>query len=359
MSKQPQKPSSVASKGKGKATSSWFTFGQASRAAKEVKTTVLGLIRDIVKLPDTSAAMLLLESCEDACRTHNIAFSAVLQEKSIEGYSPIYWSIIKRASEPHNDDDPDLVSTLLALAEPLSDATISEIRLACLDTSDQTLFQRLRRSPAFAPLSGPDQMLLGMAVAPDDVEVTDVDGDEGAFVAHFRITQFQKRMRVTKHIDLQFIARGRIWEFKFLVLEKNDTIGGRLCQSGSWLINLSLLEHSPPTWIDSRLIIEDSRGGYTSPVTENHSPTTPTSPSAETPSKLRPTISLRLKSGAEQLAPPQSTYQSRREIVASLDDSLMGKSLQYENTSYISSDGSLYARLEAKLMKPGAECIIC
>ncbi|KAF7437582.1 hypothetical protein PC9H_004424 [Pleurotus ostreatus] len=46
-------------------------------------------------------------------------------------------------------------------------------------------------------------------------------------------------------------------------------------------------------------------------------------------------------------------------IVASLEDSLMGASLQYSGTSYIARDAMLRARLEARLRKPEAECVIC
>lgn len=212
-STSPQSPQCPSSALKGKsptrASSSWFGFGQAARASKEVKSTVTGLVRDVVQNSnsDVPASLAILESCSDACRARSVSFPALLQEKSIEGHSPIYWSIVKRPPAGEAPHGPDLLSSLLSMAAPLTDATISEIRLACLDTSDQTLFQHLRRSPAFAPLDGTDQMLLGASVPPDDIEVEDVPGDEGAFVARFRIVAFQKRMRVTKHIHLEFIAR--------------------------------------------------------------------------------------------------------------------------------------------------------
>lgn len=207
---------SLGGKGKSPGKSSWFGFGQAGRQAKEVKATVLGLVRDIVQNSDTDipSSISLLDNCSDACRAHNVAFSTVLQEKAIEGHSPIYWAIVKRPPVDCAPQGPDLLSSLLSMAAPLTDATISEIRLACLDTSDQTLFSQLRRSPAFAPLSGTDQILLGASVPPDDIEVEDVPGDEGAFIARFRIVAFQKRMRVTKHVHLDFIARGK-WSLAY------------------------------------------------------------------------------------------------------------------------------------------------
>lgn len=196
---------------KGKGPSYWFNFG-ASRTTKEnVHSTVLNLVRDLVK-QQTSApgASGILDSCSEACHAYDISFSSLLQKKSIENHTPLYWAIIKRPSEPANPDDYDLVTALLSRSTPLTQSTISEIRLACLLTSDQALFQRLRLSPAFSPLSGTDEIILGASIPPDTIDVVDVEGDEGAFVANFEILAFQKRMRVSKNIELEFIARGKI-----------------------------------------------------------------------------------------------------------------------------------------------------
>ena len=198
------KPSS---KGKGPAT--WFNFG-ASRTTKEVQATVLGLVRDLVKQQySTSGASGILDSCSEACDAYDISFSSILQEKSIENHTPIHWAIVKRPSEPPNPDDHDLVTALLSRSAPLKPSTIADIRLACLLTSDQALFQRLRLSPVFSPVSGTDEMLLGESILPDTIEVEEVEGDEGAFVANFEILAFQKRMRVSNKISLEFIARGK------------------------------------------------------------------------------------------------------------------------------------------------------
>jgi len=197
------------SKGKGPAT--WFNFG-TSRTTKEVHATVLGLVRDLVKQQySTSGASGILDSCSEACDAYDISFSAILQEKSIENHTPIHWAIVKRPSEPPNADDYDLVTALLSRSAPLKPSTIADIRLACLLTSDQALFQRLRLSPVFSPLSGKDEMLLGVSILPDTIEVEEVEGDAGAFMANFEILAFQKRMRVSKRISLEFIARGEAY----------------------------------------------------------------------------------------------------------------------------------------------------
>ncbi|KAG5636699.1 hypothetical protein H0H81_007128 [Sphagnurus paluster] len=199
------------SKGKGRANNSWFSFG-ASRTSREVQATVIGLVRDLVKEQDynSRASSGILESCAEACTGYDTSLSALLQEKSIEGHTPMYWAIVKRPPDGEEDETavPDLLTALISFASPLTAKTISDIRHACLLTSDQALFQRLRMSPEFSPLSGTDEMLLGATIPPDEISVENVPGDEGAFTVDFEIVHFQKRMLVSKRIELDFIARG-------------------------------------------------------------------------------------------------------------------------------------------------------
>jgi len=110
--------------------------------------------------------------------------------------------------------------------------------------------------------------------------------------------------------------------------------------SSQWVVTLSILEHSPPTWIDSRLIIEEP-----SPLPAPATPVPPSlidAPIPEQPSstarnkpnkkrnKPKPAISLRLKSGNYQLTPLVSHSPNRGEIEVALEDTMMGPSLQYE-----------------------------
>ncbi|TBU41223.1 hypothetical protein BD309DRAFT_965754 [Dichomitus squalens] len=358
--------------------SAWFNFGPSGRAAREVRTTVLGLLRDLVKHTDWNGAFGVLESCADACRSYDLSLSSLLQEPSVEGHTPIYWAIINRPSPPESDG-PDLVSALLSHAAPLTDATVDEIRLACLHTSDHTLFQELRRSPAFSPLTGTEEILLGRSVPVDDVDVEDVTEDEGAFVAKFRIPLFQKRMRISGSIRLEFIAKGRLWELSFIVAAKeyDKRFGHRHFKAGSWVIRLGLLPHSPPTCIDSRLVIEDprSRGqdaqqqpatpssyaGLPTSLSEavmagDDDPATPASPSSSTP-RPRPRVELRLETREQLVAPRQ--WEQGSQIVMALEESALANSLQYNGCPYLEPDGSLIARLEAKLGPPGSDCVIC
>jgi hypothetical protein len=221
-------------------------------------------------------------------------------------------------------------------------------------------------------------MILGASTPPDTIEVEDVKGDEGAFVANFEIPAFQKRMRVSNNIELEFIARGRMWCLAFSI------------ESSKWVVKLSILEHSPATWIDSRLIIEEPprRSTTVSPIIPSLIDTDvideqPAKRSNRRREKPKPAISLRIQtkynqigpSGSNstlngsiaaiglrihnQIAPPGSNNALNGSIVVPLEDSLMGSSLQYDGCSYLDAEGTLRARFEARLAKPEMECIIC
>ncbi|KII91156.1 hypothetical protein PLICRDRAFT_37851 [Plicaturopsis crispa FD-325 SS-3] len=315
----------------------WFSFG-ASRTKTEVRSTTLGLVRDLVRqeaIVDAASAGIIA-SCGEACAAHNLSFSALLQEPSIEGHTPMYWAIVKRPPAllrppPPDDRLPLLLDVLLDHAAPLTPGTVADIRHACLLAADEALFQRLRRHPQFSPLSGTEEMLWGAAPPwpRDDVRVEEVPGDHGAFVVHFALTQFQRRMRVAKQVGVEFIARARMWKLVFCVDE-----------SGAWSVALSIMTHSAPTYIDSRLLIDAP----------------PPTPSVERKPKPKPTISLRLNSGSSQLSPLPNAQDT---ITVQLQDSMMGPTLQYENSPYLLQDGTLVARLEARLAKPEADCVIC
>jgi hypothetical protein len=113
-----------------------------------------------------------------------------------------------------------------------------------------------------------------------------------------------------------------------------------ITSSSQWVVTLAILEHSPPTWIDSRLIIEEppQRPAPAAPMPpsliDTSIPDQPSTPFSNKTNKKRgkpkPAISLRLKTGNQQLAPPVSNSSVRSEIVVALEDSMMGPSLQFE-----------------------------
>lgn len=189
---------------------SWIPSPSRTRATAEVKATIIGLLRELIKRGETGPpAKSILHSCHEVSRAYRLSLSSLLQERCIEGHSALYWAVIKRpkGKELRTDRDTDVLGAFLTYGAPLSPAALSEVRLACLQTADQALFQQLRQTSMFAPLSGKDDMLLSSSTARDDVYVEDV-ASEDAFAVRFRVPLFQQRLRVSKHINLEFIARG-------------------------------------------------------------------------------------------------------------------------------------------------------
>ena len=102
------------------------------------------------------------------------------------------------------------------------------------------------------------------------------------------------------------------------------------CRPGSWCVSLYLIESSPPTWIDSRLIIPEAIPPSTDPHSDHVNSSAPTSSRFQLPSiasKSKP-IELRLES-SEQLEASRSAWQSPNRVVVMLQDNSMGANLQY------------------------------
>lgn len=200
------------SPGKGK---TWFSFlpGPQDIREKEVRATVIGLVRDLVRQPYDEAALSILDSCAEGCAAVGISLSSVLQDKSIEGRTPLYWATVKLAgpsADSATSGERALVSALAAHSMPLRPGTISEIRLACVAASDNALYQEFRGLQGFGVMSGADRMILGEEYeAPADrVVVEDVAEDMTAFVASVSFPLFQRRMRAGGKVGCAFIARG-------------------------------------------------------------------------------------------------------------------------------------------------------
>jgi hypothetical protein len=145
-------------------SSGWLNSRLSQTTKLSVHSTILNLIRDLVKQqPQAPNFSDVLDSCSEACYAYDISFSSLLQERSIEYHTPLYWAVIMRPPEPL-DLDHDLVILLLHCSTPLTTETISDIRHACTLTSDQALFQHLRLFPSFSPLPGTDEMVLGTRI---------------------------------------------------------------------------------------------------------------------------------------------------------------------------------------------------
>ena len=205
---------------------SWFSFSSPSSSVatsasrkpnNEVRTTVLNLVRDLVleHSSGSPAALGILQSCAEACNSHSVSLSDILQEKFIEGHSPLYWAIVKgQQSDTHEELDnttiPDLLDALIKQSSPLKADTMLELRQACLATSDHSIFQYLSILPHFTTTSSVDKVILGSTLQPDNVTVELRSGNEGAFTVHLHLFQFHKRMMVSKKIIHEFIARSML-----------------------------------------------------------------------------------------------------------------------------------------------------
>jgi len=342
---------------KPKPCATWLDSFRLSQQAKDVRSTVRSIVRDVVKEPKTPASMSLLESCADACSSNNLSFSEILQDPSIEGHPAIYWAIVKRPSP----DDFELITSLMSYSAPLTAEMMTQVRLACLHVGDQALFQCLWRSPEYGALSGTDRMLLGVSSPPDTIDVEELPGQDGPFVVRLTIVQLEKRMKVSGEVAFEFIARGtsplyqmsllfvlqdmhrvfhtfvssffpplgRIWNLRFYVKKNDDTH-----QPGPWAVMIHIVEQSPPTHLDARIVIKEPEKEHPSPA-----PATPlpngilasllTSPSSSS-SKSNPPIEFRLKTSTELTAVKTGRRPEHSQRVrALLTDNAQGNSLQY------------------------------
>ncbi|KAG0695535.1 hypothetical protein DFH29DRAFT_1030111, partial [Suillus ampliporus] len=387
-------------------TSSWFSLLPNART-KQTRQTVISLIRDLVASPstttsDSAAAAPILASCASALSPSS--FSALLQHPTFEQHTPIYWAILNR----HTHILPDM----LRYAGPLNHACSADIRLACLASGDQVLFGKLRRGElpflttpkpgGYSILVGdPDALVLGSTPA-DDIDVHEVDG-EAAFSASIKIRLWQKRMRVAGVVGVEFIARGRIWSLTFFSSPSlSPSPSARGAGSGPWRVALSLMEHSPPTFVDGRLVIDVFRpSSVSSPMPDLLSLTSPVPDSpSRNPSSYQSRASTSTSSTHPAKPPLTNPLQSSNRLAHRPSDGsvfsalelgrvtgptckpcrpphpamwseegthytnaltgVLSDDLGWDNTPYLAPDGTLHARLDARLEKAeGGSCIIC
>ncbi|ESK86121.1 hypothetical protein Moror_9311 [Moniliophthora roreri MCA 2997] len=357
---------------------SWRSVLQTSflnTTSREARRTVAGLIEDVVKANNSpgsdSKAKNILQTCAEVCSKQGISFSSLLQEKCYAGHTAIYWAIINRSRGPSVSDQDSLLTSVLDFAGPLKPTTAEEARQACLIVSNDALFQRLRLLQDLTRLSDTDRMLLGGSV-PDKVQVLDVSQNGKVFVVDLQVMQFQNRMKISKVISVEFIAKNRMWRLQFRVsdLESASRSSG-VPVRGTWYASLSLLQGSTATYIDSRLMVINNSFNCPPPGDQSlldvYSDVS--TPPATAFSKF---LSKRIPQGQTQLVyhymrmkrdrelkPPGPGQNVEDAINVSLGHNSWNSILQYAGSEYIGSDDSLRARFEAKLDKPEKECIIC
>ena len=162
-------------------------------------------VEDAVKDPESQQSVALIETCADLCREKGINFSDILQDPCLEGHRALYWVIIGKPTP----NEYGLLSTILKHSGFLTSSSIDEVRLACLQVSDQILFNHLWRHPAYGAFSTTDGLVFGATGPADRVEVQEATANEiPMFITRLEITHFHKRMGVSGKIAFEFIARG-------------------------------------------------------------------------------------------------------------------------------------------------------
>ncbi|KAF8839830.1 hypothetical protein BDN67DRAFT_709907 [Paxillus ammoniavirescens] len=446
---------------------SWFSLlpFTSSSSAKQVRQSIITIVHDLMLPPSDSSAGAppnpdkVLASAAESCAKHKLSLSTILQGLSIAEHSPMYWAVV--------DYREELLVALLKYSRPLLAHTISDIRRACLISSNQALFHALRvRRPPFHGTDGlqlrslhatSDTLLLGARPA-DEIHVE--QSSDGAFIATFDIIFWQRRMRAVGKVTIEFIASGRIWSITFFSTDPStsspSSTRGKLRKGGSaWHVLICLLEDSPPTFLDSQLVIEipppmvpqppyphtirearsatftsyrdkqpenrfstyshsydrkanfgPSNGNdFLAPLQEDdefnpYLPSSSNPPSIPPPLPIHPlrgpistslpqsnsaeapALALRLKSGSQKLGrrikpgsePPDPSESPKMKpetwwengvnytnsVVSPLGEGV-GSHLLYENSRYLFPDGTMRARLEARLVKSETtkDCIIC
>ncbi|KAG2040918.1 hypothetical protein BDR03DRAFT_1026938 [Suillus americanus] len=175
--------------------------------------SALSQIRDLVSAPGFTPSSVVQVVSNCAATLPSAVFSHLLQTPNIEGHNALYWAIVNNRREAF--------SAFTAFIPRLSSICCSDLRLACMMTSDQELFTQLN----LGHYPHKDELLrCSLGCLPDEVEVH--QGDEPCqFVACIRIRMFQKRLHIRREMDVEFVAQGRIWrlhfhlgEFRYIVI---------------------------------------------------------------------------------------------------------------------------------------------
>ncbi|KAI0690783.1 hypothetical protein C8T65DRAFT_587655 [Cerioporus squamosus] len=310
-------------------STSWWNPWSEPPAVKEVRKTLVGLLHDLVRGGDAECVLAVLDSCAGTCKSYGISLSSILQERSAAGHTPLYWAVVNRPSLAPRAQDIHYLRAILTYAAPLSKATVSDIRLACLHSPNNTLFQSLRRIPAFSPLTEEEKLIMGQSVPLDEVNVWDHDADVLEFSVDFKIPLFQKRMRIARGVTLEFIAKGRLWQFCLLVAgtDEHERLGGVRVTPGCVAVKLALLPNSPPTPLDATLVIEPRAAHGELPSATSTSPKSPTSWHGSAPA-VKPPIRVQLRK--DQLVPESGSWGRGGMIVVSLEADSQANTLQVE-----------------------------
>ncbi|KAG1877895.1 hypothetical protein DFJ58DRAFT_753148 [Suillus subalutaceus] len=271
---------------------------------KQIRTTVLSLIRDMVTAPDfipSSVGPII-----DACATSLPAaeFTALLQESNITGHTPLYWAVV--------NNRPEALSAFLKFIATYTYNSLDDLRLACMATSNHAWFTSLKltTTPRYRKGLGLNRSL---GYPRDKIQVYHEGNLQNQFTSKIQIMMFQKRMRVTQEIYVELIAQGRIWCLLFYM--GVDT---------KWRVSFGLAKDSLPARPKALLKIEAQN-------------------------EQSQDLQINFEPKEDYLLAPEgytnSSIHTCESLSASLDDVLM-----FNDAIYTDSDGALHANLEVTLL---------
>ncbi|KAG1783193.1 hypothetical protein EV702DRAFT_1224079 [Suillus placidus] len=192
------------------------------------KQKYLSCIRAIVSSPDFTPSSIAQTVNACAATLPAAWFSKLLQHPNIEDHTALYWAIVNNRREA--------LWVFMNFIPKLSPACSSDLRLACMMVNDHTLFTQLDLSEKLNPKD--DSLRCFLGCPPDEIQVQELGN--GCFTACFRFRMFQKRLRVTLDLGVEFVAGSRIWELWFY-----------LGPEGEWCAGCLLSEHSLPVRADA------------------------------------------------------------------------------------------------------------
>jgi hypothetical protein len=102
---------------------------------KQKRIIILSSIRDIVSNPNITPSSITKIANACAATLTPVQFAHLLQEPNIEGHTALYWSIINHRRET--------CSALATFIPQSTSVCSSDLRLACIATSDHELFTQL------------------------------------------------------------------------------------------------------------------------------------------------------------------------------------------------------------------------
>ena len=141
---------------------------------------------------------------------------------------------------------------------------------------------------------------------------------------------------MTDFNSISLTSSGRLWCLKFYAAPDKKT--GAL---GPWTISLSIVNPSPPTWLDLRVIITEPRRKSARlppwPLPKGSAVASLLPASSPDLRREKPAIQFRLQTNPHQLQPPTSAKMKpgRNELVAHFAENAMSSGLQFPYAFFV------------------------